>query len=106
MRSPGIIGSIVILSLLLLFVASTQAEERWVNCYVTYAGPGWGGIFITLTDASDPKSFTAKWFIPQPGQQREMLATALAAVANGNMVRCYVDPDVEYSYIKAMYIAK
>jgi len=106
MRSPGRIGSIVILSLLLLFVASTQAAERWVNGYVTYAGPGWGTVYITLKDASNPESFTAKWFIAQPGQEREMLATALTALANGNMVVCYVDADVVYSYIRAIYIAK
>ena len=106
MRSPGRIGSIVILSLLLLFVASTQAAERWVNCYVTYAGPASGIVYIKLKDASIPESFTEKWFIALPSEKRDMLATALAAVINGNKVVCSVDADVEYSYINAIYIAK
>lgn len=106
MRSPRRIGFVLILSLMLLFVASTQAEERTVVCYVTHAGPAWGSIYIRLKDASYPESFTEKWFIPQPGQEREMLATGLASMANGNKVVCVVDVDLEYSNIKAMFMLK
>lgn len=106
MRSRRRIGFVLTLSLVLLFVASTQAGMRWVTCYVTYAGPGGSGVYIKLKDAGYPESFTEKWFIPTPGQEREMLATALVSMANGNRVLCSVDVDVEYSSLNALYMVK
>jgi hypothetical protein len=80
-----------------------QAGDRWVEAYVTAAGPGWGKYYIGLRDANG-SNFPQKWFIPAPGQEKEMLATALTALANGKRVAVFGNVDVENGYIGGIFM--
>jgi len=49
-------------------------------------------IWFVLTDAADNPQFQSQWFYAaQPGKT-EMLAVALAAIANQNQVHVWLDP--------------
>jgi hypothetical protein len=74
----------------------------WVNCKVTLAGPAENGtIYIALR--ADDGSFN-NWFVAVPQMQKEMLATALAAISGDKTVTTFVTSTAAYSTINRLYI--
>jgi hypothetical protein len=78
------------------------------DCDVIRAGPGGdGAIYIMLRDkagAPPAGAFDSTWFVANPAQQKEMLATALTAVTTRLSVRASLDATVENTQINRLYI--
>jgi hypothetical protein len=75
------------------------------TCRVKRAGPsGDGKIYIELADVNDAKFNGARFFCAMPGREREMLATALAAITSGYNVWVELDSNVEYSNVTKIYL--
>jgi hypothetical protein len=103
-KKIGMMAMIVILAAV-YFTTDSNAAAAWYACKVEMAGPGWGTIYLQLTDKS--ASFTKKWFIPAANSSNEMLATALTALSNGLMVTVYTDTNQSgYPQILALYLTQ
>lgn len=77
----------------------------WYNCEVKMAGPTAGTkTYMTLSHASSTPEFTGRWFTATSGKQKEMLATALAAMSNMVQVRAHLSSTGQYSTINSMYM--
>jgi len=88
-----------------IFAVSAYAAKAWYTCTVVQGGPGWGTVYICLTD--DGGAFTNKWFSPRTDSRKEQLATSLTAMSNGQKVWCSIDiTKNEYPTINAMYLGE
>lgn len=74
------------------FATESGAAPAWYACKVEAAGPGWGAIYVQLTDKSS--TFTKKWFSVPAANAKEVLAVALTAMSSGIQVLVYADPSV------------
>jgi hypothetical protein len=88
------------------FVTDANAAVAWYTAQVNMAGPNsGGGTYINLTDTAPSPAFAGRWFTAPASIDREMLATALTAIANG--MKVFVATDVSlggYPPIIAIYI--
>jgi hypothetical protein len=88
-----------------LFTTDASAAQQWYTCRVEMAGPGWGAIYIQLSDNS--AAFTSKWFSVPAGTAKEMLAVALTAMNSGMKVIVNADLSLSgYPLIYALYLAQ
>jgi hypothetical protein len=77
----------------------------WYNCQVKMAGAAGGpNTYIALSHASSTPAFTGRWFTANSSEQKEMLATALAAMSSNVQVKAYLSSTVAYSTIGSMYM--
>jgi hypothetical protein len=83
-------------------------------------GPGWGTVFINLTDIEN--GFSNRWFQAYPGQlsNKDLLSIGLVAMSEGSLVHVNVNLDLlleknnkkfknvhtGYSGINAIYLIK
>lgn len=77
------------------------------RCRVTDAGPNAndGKVYIGLTYLAEG-GFEGRWFYAAESQEREMLATALAAITSGLAVRADLEDGApQYSRIEKLYIS-
>jgi hypothetical protein len=82
-----------------------NAAQQWYTCRVEMAGPGWGAIYIQLSDNS--AAFTKKWFSVPANSAKEMLAVALTAVNGGMPVLINTDLSVSgYPPLYAIYLTQ
>ncbi|MDY6954407.1 MAG: hypothetical protein SWE60_23125 [Thermodesulfobacteriota bacterium] len=78
---------IAVLGMVAFFAATSHAANEWYTCTVVNVGPSFGGYYVYLDD--DGTAFEGadkKWFKLRPGQEKEMLATALTAMSNAESV--------------------
>ena len=95
---------VAVFSMVALFGVNAYAGA-WYTCRVELTGPGGGRIFINLSDTDAIPDFANRWFIAYyPGQEKEMLATALAAMSNNMPVLTYLDSTNAYSSILRLYM--
>jgi hypothetical protein len=74
-------------------------------CDVWKVGPNEDGlVLIALIDKAE--GFGMRWFIATESVKREMLATALAAMASGFPVEATLESTDEYSRIMRLYAHK
>ena len=72
------------------------------NVTVTKTGPAENGtMYVALRPADN--SFH-RWFIMEPSVEKEMLATALTAVAGAKKVQCYLTTTDSYGTVRRMYV--
>lgn len=83
------IGLMVIVTMLAtaLLVSDSSAAVTWHTCTVDLVGPEGGNVYIQLTSSA----FTKRWFIVPATSQKEVLAVALTALANGMTVKISTD---------------
>lgn len=75
----------------------------WFSCKVGATGPAEDGtIYISLADTAG--AFGFQWFSAVPAERKEMLATALSAIATAKVVWAYVTDTVPYSQINRLYV--
>ncbi len=78
------------------------------TCEVTAAGaaapPADTGVYIRLRDTGG--AFDDRWFVAPEVKSREMLATALSALAIGLHVWTELESTNEYSSIHTLYVTK
>jgi hypothetical protein len=79
-----------------------EVKMPWVNCEVTKAGPAENGIIYIGLRARDG-SFH-HWFQAFNQMEKEMLATALAAISGNKYVQVFLTDTVPYSTINRLYI--
>jgi len=92
---------VAVVGMVALFAASAHAG--WHLCTVVQVGPGWGNTYVRLTP--DGGGFPDnQWFRPRSDSVKEMLATALTAMANGEKVLINSTLAGDYPEIKAMYM--
>jgi hypothetical protein len=88
-----------------LFTTDASAAQQWYTCRVEMAGPGWGAIYIQLSDNS--AAFTKKWFSVPADTKKEILAVALTAMNSGMKVLINTDLNLSgYPPIYAFYLAQ
>jgi len=100
MKTKKMVVMVLAAVLVVAFAATGAfAAFAWYDATVTASAPGYGGagpsgatdtIFV-LTHSATTKLFTNKQFKAWTGRQKEMLAVALTAMANGKKLRVYVD---------------
>jgi hypothetical protein len=97
---------LLVVSLVTLFAVSANAENRWGDFRVVSVGPHSGNTYILLRGIGDNPPFGERWCRPNAGQEKEMLAVALTAAANGMTVRGLIDIDTsaEAFTIHALYL--
>ena len=77
----------------------------WFNCTVSLAGPAEDGeIYVALTDTAG--GFGESWFRAVSNMRKEILATALSAIAGRGAVLVALEDTTEYSVIDRFYIIK
>lgn len=82
-----------------------RAAQQWYECRVEMAGPGWGAIYIQLSDNS--AAFTKKWFSVPAAAAKEILAVALTAMNSGMKVTINADLNQSgYPAIYAIYLTQ
>ena len=89
-------GKALAVALLLTTVwsSSVRAANQWFTADVHGTGPSSGGLFyVLLTDTAASPRFTSKWFTFSANVQKEMLATALTAIAASKKVWIFTDPE-------------
>ncbi len=79
------------------------AADTFYYCTVTMCGPGPAAdqVYVALTDTAG--SFSQRWFVANTARAKEMLATAMLAVANGKQVQVGLPSTVAYSTINSMF---
>lgn len=78
---------------------------QWFKCTVTRAGPAEdGNVYIGLKDIDG--TFNSQWFTANQAVRREMLETALAAMASDFRVSAQIEGTHEYSILNRLYITK
>jgi hypothetical protein len=85
-----------------LFSMTASAAPGWYVCTIDMVGPGFGSIYIQLTDTLG--SFGGVWQTIPAGQQKELLAVLLTAMVNDMEVSVYFDPALTFSEINAVYL--
>ena len=85
-----------------LFAGTAMAA--WYTCTVDAVGPGYGNVYVKLTDTEG--SFTERWFKVPSEYEKMMLATALTANANNAQVVVNLSSITQYSSIIAIYVLK
>lgn len=76
--------------------------HTWYTCDINRTGPGWGNIYIALSDRAG--SFTNQWFKARDDQKKEMLDTALMAMSHNFKVQVAIDhATAPYGTILALY---
>ncbi len=92
--------------LVILGCSEAQAGQQWYLCNIVKVGQSGGRDYVQLSHA--PKEgapvFTARFFRLPAEKAKEMLAVALAAVSGGFKVEVYVDAQIEYSELYAIYL--
>ena len=84
-------------------VASAGPGAGWYTCTIHQAGPGAGvNIYISLGCGA----VTQRWFVARQEQEKEILATALTAIALDKGVVAYLEGSAAYSRILYFYIVK
>ena len=81
--------------------------DQWFDCKVWKAGPDSdeNKIFIQLSDTAQPPAFVKLYFPATAPKEKEMLATALAAMTNGFLVAALLTGTVQYKdSIKRLYM--
>jgi hypothetical protein len=77
----------------------------WYVCQVKQAGAATGTTsYIGLSHVSSTPEFTGRWFVAASDKQKEMLATALAAMNSMVLVRAHLSSTGSYSTINSMYM--
>lgn len=77
----------------------------WYFCNVDQAGPAENGeVYVMLTDTNS--EFTGRWFRVASSIKKEMLATALSAVAAGLTVQVALQAPDEYSVVDRLFVTK
>lgn len=95
---------VAVFSMVAFFGVNTYAGG-WYNCEVKMAGAAAGpNTYISLSHASSTPEFTGRWFTANSGEQKEMLATALAAMSSNVLVKAYLSSPAAYSTISSMYM--
>jgi hypothetical protein len=98
----------VILFALVLLVAGIEAQagQQWYVCSIVKVGQSGGKDYVQLTHVPTQGSpaFTARFFRLPAEKAKEMLAVALSAVTGGFKVEVYVDGQIEYSEVYAIYL--
>jgi hypothetical protein len=74
----------------------------WVECQVTRAGPAENGVIYIALRAND-NSFH-NWFQANQSMEKEMLATALAALNMDAGVTAALTSTAPYSEIERLYV--
>lgn len=83
---------VAVCSVIALFAVSAYAQDNWYTCTVLQAGPSFGFYFVRMDDVgSDFENAGHDWFRLRNGQEKEMLATALTSMSNGQEVWANVD---------------
>ena len=100
MKGKGIVLSLAICIMACLFVTKAHGQGAWHDCTVGMAGLGGGAFYIMLTDTATQIN---KWCKPREGQERDMLAVALAALANNKLVRAHYDAAQQTPVIMNLY---
>mgnify|MGYP001820023714 FL=1 len=75
----------------------------WFTCTVTKAGPAENGVIYIALRATDG-SFN-NWFQAVPNMEKEMLATALAAISGGKVVDANLTDSAAYSTVNRLYVS-
>jgi hypothetical protein len=82
--------------------------KAWYTCDVVRAGPAGDdeNVYIALSNRAGPwgGQDAWRWFVPAKSMKREMLATALSAVATGMPVTAQVESEAAYSRLHRFYI--
>jgi hypothetical protein len=81
----------------------------WFHCEIVKAGPAEDGtIYLALRDTADNPGWSdGRWFMAVDNVKREMLATALSAMATGYPVdAALADPPDEYTRCNRLYIVR
>lgn len=87
------------------FSTDASAAAQWYTCRVEMAGPGWGTIYIQLSDNS--AAFTKRWFSVPANAAKEILAVALTAMNGGMPVMINADLSLSgYPPIYAFYLTQ
>lgn len=91
---------------LLLSGSEAQAGQQWYVCSIVKVGQSGGKDYLQLTHVPTLGSpaFTARFFRLPAEKAKEMLAVALSAVTSGFKVEVYLDAQVEYSEVYAIYL--
>ena len=86
---------LALVALLVMGGAPTQAAPGWFTCIVKATGPtDTGQVFVQLTHDAGSPAFTNKWFQADNSVEKEMLATALTAIAANMRLQVRTDPAV------------
>ena len=91
---------------LALIAPAAHAGQQWYVCSIVKVGQSGGRDYVQLTHVPNEgaAAFTARYFKLPAEKAREMLAVALSAVTGGFKVEVYVDGQIEYSDLYAMYL--
>ena len=71
-------------------------------CKVKMVGPGWGNIYLNLTDLGG--DFSNRWFIARADQKKEMLSVGLTAISNNIEVSVILSSKAPYGKILGLYL--
>ena len=95
---------VAVFSMVAFFGVNTYAGG-WYVCQVKQAGAATGTTsYIGLSHVSSTPEFTGRWFVAASDKQKEMLATALAAMSSNVLVKAYLSSPAAYSTISSMYM--
>lgn len=72
------------------------------NVTVTKTGPAEDGTMYVALRPADGAFH--RWFKLEPAVEKEMLATALTAVAGAKTVQCYLTSTDSYATVRRMYV--
>jgi hypothetical protein len=86
------------------FFGVNAYSAGWYTCRVEAAGPSLSIGYINLSDMSSSPAFSYRWFIAHPTYRKEMLATALAAQSNDQLVMVYLTGASAYSYVYSIFM--
>lgn len=97
---------VLLVAVIVLISATVHAENRWGDFRVLSVGPAYGSMYILLQGVGDNPPFGERWCTPNAGQEREMLAIALTAMANGLNVHACIDVNLSATVytIHAFYL--
>ena len=101
-KAKLLVIALMILVCVGLFAGTAMAA--WYTCTVDGAGPGYGNVYVKLTDTGG--SFTERWFRVPPADENQVLAAALTASANNAEVWVNLSSSKAYSSIIAFYVLK
>ena len=91
--------------LAMLTAPGIASAAGWYTCTIDNAGPG-GGVNIYIRLTCDGGLPAQRWFIARQEQEKEILATALTAIALGKSVATYLEGSATYSRILYFYVNK
>jgi len=100
----------MVIGAIFLYIISSKdaiAGGQWYTCNVLKVGPGGAHSYIKLTDLSVQGSipvFQGRWFRLSAERAKEMLAVGITALSSSMKVQVFVDGEVEFSDITAIYL--